>query len=101
MSASGLRRCLARGRRWRRGAGSTVSVGCRPGPLVSCADLAQTPASSNARWQMVLIPYAMRYTATMRGRVPILVQCEKCAFEYVYILEATERGEGTSILFAD
>src|SRR5262249_45380080 len=45
---------------------------------------------------MVPIPYALTYKTTLRGRVPKLVRCEKCSFEYVYLLEMTVAGEGTS-----
>lgn len=50
---------------------------------------------------MVPIPYALTYKTTVRGQIPKLVQCEKCRLEYVYLLEATVTGEGTSVLFAD
>src|SRR5262249_47581424 len=50
---------------------------------------------------MVPIPYALTYKTTLRGRVPKLVRCEKCSFEYVYLLEMTVAGEGTSLLFLD
>jgi hypothetical protein len=45
------------------------------------------------------IPYAKTYRTTLRGTIPKLVQCEQCAFEYVYMLEATAVGEGTSLFF--
>ncbi len=50
---------------------------------------------------MVLIPYAKTYTTTVQGCAPKLVHCEKCGFEYVYLLEVTTSGEGTSMLFLD
>ena len=50
---------------------------------------------------MVLIPYAMNYTSTVRARIPKLVACEQCSFEYVYIMERTGQGTGTSMLFLD
>ncbi len=49
----------------------------------------------------VPIPYAMQYSATVRGQAPKLTQCEKCGHEYVYFLSRRASGEGTSILFAD
>jgi hypothetical protein len=50
---------------------------------------------------VVLIPYAVSYTATARGSTPKLVKCEQCDYEYVYIISATVTGEGTSFLFLD
>jgi hypothetical protein len=47
------------------------------------------------------IPYALTYTATVEGRAPKLVQCEGCGHEYVYFLERTASGQGTSMLFLD
>lgn len=47
------------------------------------------------------IPVALTYTTTMSGRVPKLVQCEKCSVEYVYLLERSVSAEGTSLLFLD
>jgi hypothetical protein len=50
---------------------------------------------------MAPIPYALTYTTTLRGRTPKLVRCEQCSFEYVYLLEMTVAGEGTSLFFVD
>jgi hypothetical protein len=50
---------------------------------------------------MVPIPYALTYKTTLRGHVPKLVQCEQCGQEYVYLLEQTVVGQGTSFLFLD
>lgn len=50
---------------------------------------------------MVPIPVALTFTTTLSGRLPKLVQCVKCGFEYVYLLESTVAGEGTSVLFVD
>lgn len=50
---------------------------------------------------MPLIPYALTYSTSVFGCMPKLVRCEKCDMEYVYILEATAAGEGTSYLFTD
>jgi hypothetical protein len=50
---------------------------------------------------VVGIPYALTYTTTVTGRIPKLVRCEQCGFEYVYLLEATAAGAGTSVLFLD
>jgi len=47
------------------------------------------------------IPYGMDYTSTMAGLVVKLVHCESCQAEYVYQLERTARGSGTSFLFLD
>ncbi|HEX3150872.1 MAG TPA: hypothetical protein VHR66_22530 [Gemmataceae bacterium] len=47
------------------------------------------------------IPYAMEYTSTMSGSVLKLVRCEQCETEYVYQLERTAEGQGTSFLFTD
>jgi predicted RNA-binding Zn-ribbon protein involved in translation (DUF1610 family) len=49
----------------------------------------------------MVIPYAMSYYATARGSLPKLVHCEQCGFEYVYLMTASARGEGTSFLFLD
>jgi hypothetical protein len=49
----------------------------------------------------VVIPYAQSYTSTMTGRVPKLVDCEGCQQKYVYLLERSASGEGTSFLFLD
>jgi hypothetical protein len=48
-----------------------------------------------------VIPYAQSYTSTMTGRVPKLVDCEGCQQKYVYLLERSASGEGTSLLFLD
>jgi hypothetical protein len=50
---------------------------------------------------VVPIPYAMNYTSTVQARIPKLVACEQCTFEYVYIMERTGQGSGTSMLFLD
>jgi hypothetical protein len=50
---------------------------------------------------MAVIPYALTFTTSMRGRASKHVSCENCSFEYVYIMEATASGEGTSLLFLD
>jgi hypothetical protein len=43
----------------------------------------------------------MDYWATATGRAPKVVLCEQCGMEYVYVLEATGKGQGTSMLFLD
>jgi hypothetical protein len=43
----------------------------------------------------------MDYTATAKGAVLKLVVCEHCQTEYVYSLERSALGEGTSLLFID
>ncbi len=43
----------------------------------------------------------MQYTATVRGRTPKLVQCEKCAYEYVYFMSRKGYGEARSLMFLD
>jgi hypothetical protein len=48
---------------------------------------------------MVPIPYAPSYYSAVKGSSPKLVCCEQCGFEYVYLVTATGRGEGTSFLF--
>jgi hypothetical protein len=50
---------------------------------------------------VVPIPYGLRYRATARGQVPKLVRCEECGLEYVYVLEGTAEGAGSSFLFLD
>lgn len=50
---------------------------------------------------MVLIPYAMNYTSTVQARIPKEVACEQCGFEYVYIMQRSGQGAGTSMLFLD
>ena len=50
---------------------------------------------------MAVVPYALTYTTTLRGCAPKLVCCENCSFEYIYLMEATTSGEGTSLLFLD
>jgi hypothetical protein len=47
------------------------------------------------------IPYAREYSATLAGSVLKLVLCENCGVEYVYRLERTAMGSGTSMLFLD
>jgi hypothetical protein len=47
------------------------------------------------------IPYAREYTAKLAGSVLKLVLCENCGVEYVYRLERTATGSGTSMLFLD
>jgi hypothetical protein len=41
----------------------------------------------------------MKYTTTVTGRAPKVVRCEKCALEFVYLLEVTTSGTGFSPLF--
>jgi hypothetical protein len=48
-----------------------------------------------------MIPYALTYTSTTRGRVPKFVDCEECGQKYVYFLERSASGEGTSFLFLE
>jgi uncharacterized protein (DUF697 family) len=48
-----------------------------------------------------MIPYAMSYNSTVRGRAVKQVTCEGCRLEYVYMVERTGSGEGTSVLFLD
>jgi hypothetical protein len=50
---------------------------------------------------MVPIPYGLTFRTTVTGRVPKAVHCEECGLDYVYLLEATEEGRGTSFLFTD
>jgi hypothetical protein len=50
---------------------------------------------------MVLIPVGVNYDVTVTGRVPKLVRCESCGYEYVYLLEKSTRGHGSSLLFLD
>lgn len=50
---------------------------------------------------MIPIPIARTYQTTLRGRTSKFVQCEKCGFEYVYLLESTVTGAGTSSFFLD
>ena len=50
---------------------------------------------------MVLIPYATTYTTTLTGQAPKFVECEKCRFQFVYIIEHKVSSEGTSMLFLD
>ena len=45
------------------------------------------------------IPYALDYTATVSGQIPKFVTCEKCTMEYVYLMQRSAQGEGTSFLF--
>jgi hypothetical protein len=47
------------------------------------------------------IPYARRYRATLTGTAAKRVHCESCHGEYVYQMERTATGRGTSILFLD
>jgi hypothetical protein len=49
----------------------------------------------------MVIPYATEYTATLSGSVLKLVPCEHCGAEYVYQLERSAQGSGTSFLFLD
>lgn len=48
---------------------------------------------------MVLIPYGMKYTSTMTGQAPKFVTCEKCAYQYVYLIQAVESASSTDVLF--
>ncbi len=50
---------------------------------------------------MPLIPVGLKYDVTLTGRVPKLVRCEQCGHEYVYLLEGTAAGHGSSPLFLD
>jgi hypothetical protein len=43
----------------------------------------------------------MDYTSTASGAVLKLVRCEQCAAEYVYQMQRTATGGGTSLLFLD
>ncbi len=47
------------------------------------------------------IPYGMGYTSTTSGAVFKFVGCEQCRVEYVYQLQRTAEGQGTSLLFLD
>jgi hypothetical protein len=47
------------------------------------------------------IPYALEYSSTMTGSVVKLVQCDKCASEFVYQMERSATETGTSVLFVD
>ncbi len=47
------------------------------------------------------IPYAMDYTASVSGAVYKFVPCQHCKAEYVYLMERTGTGGGTSFLFLD
>jgi hypothetical protein len=47
------------------------------------------------------IPYATDYTSTLSGSVLKFVPCEQCGTEYVYQMERTATGSGTSLLFLD
>jgi hypothetical protein len=50
---------------------------------------------------VIPIPYGMDYTSTMTGAVLKLVRCEQCGVEYVYRLQRTASGTGSSLLFLD
>jgi hypothetical protein len=50
---------------------------------------------------VIPIPIGIDYTSTMSGAVLKFVRCEHCGTEYVYQLERTATGEGTSFLFSD
>jgi hypothetical protein len=50
---------------------------------------------------MIPIAYARSYSAVVQGQLPKLVACEHCGLEYVYLLERSAQGEGTSFLFLD
>jgi hypothetical protein len=43
---------------------------------------------------MSRIPLGFRYQVKTTGRVPKLVRCEKCGYEYIYLLEVEAAGEG-------
>src|SRR5262245_23015334 len=47
------------------------------------------------------IPYALDYNVTASGAVLKLVRCEHCTAEYIYKLERSATGSGTSLLFLD
>ncbi len=47
----------------------------------------------------MLIPYGMTYTSTVRAQIPMLVYCEGCGLEYVYVMTRTAQGQGSSLLF--
>ena len=48
-----------------------------------------------------MIPYGMKYTSTVSGRVPKVVDCAACNKQYVYFLERTATAEATSFLFLE
>jgi hypothetical protein len=50
---------------------------------------------------MVLIPVGLNYDVTLTGQAPKLVRCEACGYEYVYLLETSASGHGSSLLFLD
>jgi hypothetical protein len=43
----------------------------------------------------------MRYTSTVKGSIPKVVQCEQCNQGYVYMLQRSASGEGSSPYFLD
>jgi hypothetical protein len=47
------------------------------------------------------IPYAQTYTTDLSGATLKPVRCENCHVEYVYRMERTGRGSGTSVLFLE
>ncbi len=50
---------------------------------------------------MVPIPVAVAYRTTISGRVAKNVRCEKCSYEYCYVLQSTAAGMGISPLLLD
>jgi hypothetical protein len=50
---------------------------------------------------VIPIPVGTDYTSTASGAALKLVRCEQCATEYVYRMERTAIGSGTSFLFLD
>jgi predicted RNA-binding Zn-ribbon protein involved in translation (DUF1610 family) len=47
------------------------------------------------------IPIGMNYTATMMGSTVKEVLCEQCGAEYLYQMQRSSEGAGTSLLFVD
>jgi hypothetical protein len=47
------------------------------------------------------IPLGKSFEATLTGRVPKFVCCERCGQEYVYLLETSAVGRDVSVLFLD
>lgn len=48
-----------------------------------------------------MIPYAMTYTSSAKGRVTKTVTCESCKTKYVYVMERRSVNQATSMLFLD
>jgi hypothetical protein len=49
----------------------------------------------------IIIPYALTYTTSLRGRVAKEVNCDQCGFDYVYFFERAVAARGTSLFFLD